>query len=80
MDKKGYSLQITIVSFNTAYMLFANMGLANESLKCNKTSREWRDLGRNCNNKKKSYHVILQTQQLHGTLFLKSTIKKKGFF
>lgn len=52
MDKKDYSLQIIIVGFNTAFVPLANTGLVNESLKHRKTSRDWRNLGRNCSQEK----------------------------
>lgn len=48
--KVDNSLQVTIVGFNTAFMPFADVGLVNESLKHSKTSRDWRNLGRNCIN------------------------------
>lgn len=51
-DKKDHSLQITIVGFNTAFVPLANTGLVNESLKHRKTSRDCRNLGRNCSQEK----------------------------
>lgn len=52
-DKKYYSLKITIIGFNSELMPLANLGFLSESLEHGKTSRDWRNLGRNCMNKKK---------------------------
>lgn len=59
---KDYSLKITIVCFNTELMLLTNMRFLSESLEHGKTSRDWRNVGRNCrnknNNKKIKNHIL----------------------